>query len=133
VKLPPCQRCGAPGEERHHPEGKCFRGRHFNPGRWIPLCIRCHRLIHKDQQPQGLDDDAKDLETADTGELRCRRVAITFRRLVDGEHGCLPAGVIWLLKGCLWLYGNWDKDAPWRPIVVLAVMMLRYLMTGTWE
>ncbi len=133
MKLPPCQRCGSPGEERHHPEGKSCDGRHFNRGRWISLCRRCHGLVHKDQQPQGLDDDAKDLETTDTGELRCRRVVVTFRRLVDGEHGCLPAAAILLIKACLWIYANWDPEASWLQIVVLAAMMLRYLVTGSWD
>ena len=133
MKLPPCLRCGRPGEERHHPEGKSASGRHFNPGRWISLCTRCHALIHKDLQPRGLDDDAKDLATRDTGELRCSRVMATFRRLVDGERGCLPAGVVLLIKACLWIYANWDPEQSWFQIVVLAAMMLRYLVTGSWE
>ena len=58
---------------------------------------------------------------------------VTFRRLVDGEHGCLPAAVILLIKACLWIYANWDPEASWFQIVVLAAVTLRYLVTGSWD
>lgn len=133
MKLGPCLRCGEPGEERHHPEGQRADGSYVDPDCWVPMCKRCHRVIHKDQQPRGLDDHALDLAGLELGELCCRRTATTFRRLLDGKESCLPIALVWLISACLWLYEKWDPDAEWAPIVTLAARMLQYLIARNLE
>ncbi len=52
----PCLRCGRRAVHRHHPEGRCSQSRYFSPDCTIPVCLRCHNLLHVSRRHAGFDD-----------------------------------------------------------------------------
>ena len=52
----PCLGCGRPAVHRHHPEGRDADAAYFSPPFTIPLCLRCHNLVHVARRHAGLDD-----------------------------------------------------------------------------
>lgn len=51
----PCARCARAAVHRHHLEGRDLGGAYFSPACTIPVCQRCHNLLHVARGHAGLD------------------------------------------------------------------------------
>jgi hypothetical protein len=87
----PCVLCGLAAIEAHHITGKppaYLYGKdrpHIDPDLTVPVCKRCHKLLHEDLRSQGIDIPADGLAwtVLDLNEFRLARLACFLGRLAD--------------------------------------------------